>query len=129
MSTYRSSAKRDAAVADDYLANHMACRACGAQTHRDELSAFGAQCKACFDAYCRAEQPRRPPPRTRQERERVLQGMRDMRRSTGGISTSEAATVAARLRALEASGMRLTDGQRWVLERCEAKAGMVEAAA
>ena len=119
------SAKRDQAVADDFLAGHSPCRVCNASTSHDELSVFGAQCKGCFNAYCRAAPTRNPPPRTRAERTAVLQALR----STGGITGLQAATVARRLRALGAAGHRLTDRQRWVLSRCELKAGMPEEAA
>lgn len=39
--------------------------------------------------------------------------------SASTIDVSKARTVAERLRAIEASGRRLTGGQRWVLECCE----------
>ncbi len=114
--------RRDVAVADEYLASHMACRVCHVHVQCDELSAFGAQCKACYDAYCADAPTRNPAPRTHAQRKALLNGM--ALQSTGGITTDQAGTVARRLRALEAAGMRLTDGQLWVLSRCEAKAGM-----
>ena len=123
MSTYRTN-RRDQAVADDYLANHAACRKCEAQTPTEDLSAYGAQCKACFDRYCRAAPTRRPPPRTREERVKALEGLRQLQQGAGGITGRQADTVARRLRALEAAGHTLTPGQRWVLERCEAKSGV-----
>ena len=39
--------------------------------------------------------------------------------SASTIDVSKARTVAERLRAIEASGRRLTEGQRWVLKCCE----------
>lgn len=118
------SAKRDQAVADEFLAGHSPCRVCNGSTSHDELSVFGAQCKACFDHYCSLVGSHRPPPRTRQQRESVLRALA----GTGGITSGHAATVARRLRALEAAGMHLTAGQRWVLSRCEIKAGMTQEA-
>jgi hypothetical protein len=45
---------------------------------------------------------------------------------TGGIDVSMARHQAQRLRALEASGMRLTGGQRHVLEACERRVRLAE---
>lgn len=50
MSTYRN-ARRDAAVADDYLEGHAQCMFCGGTTERETLSMFGARCGPCFQQY------------------------------------------------------------------------------
>ena len=42
--------RRDNAIASDYLANHLACRKCGAMTDREALMNFGGQCGRCYDA-------------------------------------------------------------------------------
>lgn len=57
------------------------------------------------------------------------EALADMRREaldTGGIDVSQARQQAQRLRALEASGMRLTGGQRHVLEACERRVRFAE---
>jgi hypothetical protein len=57
------------------------------------------------------------------------EAMVDMRREaldTGGIDVSQAYQQAQRLRALEASGMRLTGGQRHVLDACERRVRFAE---
>ena len=46
--------------------------------------------------------------------------------STSTIDVSKARTVAERLRAIEASGRRLTGGQRWVLDCCERRVRLAE---
>ena len=51
MSTYRS-AKRDAAVADQFLEQLLACSFCGVMAPHSDLAAFGARCSNCFRAYC-----------------------------------------------------------------------------
>lgn len=52
MSTYRN-AKRDSAVADEYLGNYKPCLYCGGQTEVETLINLGARCDPCFRAYCR----------------------------------------------------------------------------
>jgi hypothetical protein len=49
--------------------------------------------------------------------------------NTGGIDVSQARQCAERLRALEASGVRLTEGQRHVLEACERRVRRAETTA
>jgi hypothetical protein len=44
--------------------------------------------------------------------------------SAAGIDASQARQVAERLRALEASGARLTESQRWVLQCCERRVAL-----
>jgi hypothetical protein len=46
--------------------------------------------------------------------------------SASTIDVSKARTVAERLRAIEASGRRLTGGQQWVLECCERRVARAE---
>ncbi len=46
--------------------------------------------------------------------------------SAAGIDASQARMVAQRLRALEAAGYRLTEGQRWVLQCCERRVRLAE---
>ena len=45
---------------------------------------------------------------------------------TGGIDVSQARQQAQRLRQIEAAGMRLTGGQRHVLEACERRVRFAE---
>ncbi len=57
------------------------------------------------------------------------EAMADMRREAldaGGIDVSQARHQAQRLRALEASGMRLTGNQRHVLDACERRVRFAE---
>ena len=44
--------------------------------------------------------------------------------SAAGIDASQARQVAERLRALEASGVRLTGNQQWVLKCCERRVAL-----
>jgi hypothetical protein len=46
--------------------------------------------------------------------------------SAVGINADQARMVAGRLRALEAAGYRLTEGQRWVLKCCERRVMLAE---
>ncbi len=48
----------------------------------------------------------------------------DVVMSAQGIDCSQARQVAERLRALEASGVRLTESQRWVLKCCERRVAL-----
>lgn len=52
--------------------------------------------------------------------------MRSEALDAGGIDVSQAYRQAQRLRQLEASGMRLTGGQRHVLEACERRVRLAE---
>jgi hypothetical protein len=56
MSTYRNT-RRDVAIADDYLANHLPCRRCNSLTDWDTLSNLGALCHECHQAWCAEANP------------------------------------------------------------------------
>jgi hypothetical protein len=76
MSTYRNRAtSRDAAIADQANAEWMACGFCGGGCDRETLSAFGARCRLCFDAY-RAELNRPGPAPTAAERQAIVRKLR-----------------------------------------------------
>jgi len=110
----------DQQIAGEYLGSHMACNVCGAMTEKETLSNYGARCGGCFQRYLLQGQPvRRLTPEDRRAVVGRVKGA--MARMAGGISVAHAAGVAARLRKLEGSGMRLTDSQRWVLACCESK--------
>ncbi len=109
---------RDRKVADEFHADNGKCSKCGAWTPNETLANLGAQCRGCFDAYCAEADSGKPAPRTPAERKAVLQRLQ---RAAGGITGNQAATVALRLREVEASGRALTASQRWVLACCEAK--------
>lgn len=120
------SAARDRRIADDYLGAYLPCRRCEQQTERETLSTNGGLCGHCFGWYV-AQAPTRHVPRTVQARREVLQQLAATAGRNCGISGSEARSVAVRLRAMESGGMRLTDGQRWVLDCCEKRAGISRA--
>lgn len=108
MSTYRS-AKRDVAIADDYLANHLACRFCGGSAPRDDLATFGARCRSCYDAYLAEANPSWWPNRalTREERAAVMRKTRiGMKRI--GQQSSNPRQWAHDLKARENAGERLS---------------------
>jgi hypothetical protein len=112
--------RRDQQIAGDYLGSHMACNSCGAMTDKETLTNYGARCGRCFQGYLLQGQPVRR--LTPDERRAVVARVRQaLGRMAGGISVGHAAGVAARLRTLQGSGMRLTDSQKWVLNCCEEK--------
>jgi len=116
--------RRDVAIANEYLASHMACRKCGQQTDTEMLSNFGAQCAPCFTAYTREINPPIIPHTVAQKRAIAERARSVLANKAGGIGHGDARATARRLRELEASGMRLTPGQQWVLKCCEAKTGI-----
>lgn len=112
MSTYRN-AKRDIAIADDFLANHLPCRFCGGSTPRDDLETFGARCRLCYRAYSAEANPAWWPNRelTRDERAAVIrkarQGLAQL-----GQQHRDPKQWAHALKAREESGEPLTRHQR-----------------
>jgi hypothetical protein len=58
--------------------------------------------------------------------DQALRVMQSEALHTGGIDATMARQQAQRLRALEASGMRLTGGQRHVLDACERRVRLAE---
>jgi len=56
MSTYRNT-RRDAAIADDYLANHLPCARCNSHTEREILANLGGRCHACYEAFLAEANP------------------------------------------------------------------------
>ena len=87
MSTYRS-AKRDTAVADEFMAQMLPCSFCGAMSPHSDLAAFGARCANCFRAYCVGNSARSVP-----------------------LSRSERAEMAASVKSALAGGMRASPRQ------------------
>lgn len=126
MSSYRD--RRDTAIANDFLSGQGQCRYCGSAADNETLSNLGARCSACYAGYCAGG---RQYPALTQDDKREL-----ARRTKAALQAvtsrngqqSQAAEAALRLRAIEAQGRRLTGGQRWVLQCCESKCGLVRAA-
>lgn len=115
--SYKES-RRDQAVANEYLANYLPCRKCGQQTEHETLMTYGEQCGRCFGAYLSETTPASVP-RTLEQKRAIAERAKSV---LGGVRRGDAQAVAIRLRQLEASGMRLTDSQKWVLKCCEGKA-------
>lgn len=116
--SYRNKS-RDAAIADDYLVNFIACPVCNVHTDREQIMEIG-RCRSCYTRYCN-EINSAPMPRTAEERKAVMQRVKDVLSApVVGVGNAQAALVAKRLRAWEGVGKQLTEGQRWVLSRCEA---------
>jgi len=107
MTTYRS-ARRDLAVADDYLANHAARRFCGHSTPTEDLATYGARCRPCYDAYQAEANPSWWPNRrlTPEERSSVI---RKAKRELGelGNANREPKSWAHALKAREEAGEAL----------------------
>jgi hypothetical protein len=123
MSDYRSR-RRDEAVADDYLADHLACRKCRAMTHRDELGTYGGQCRQCYEAWCAEANPRWMPsrPLTDAERAKLRQRIRTGLRAMVAQRQNPRAWI-GRLQDRIANGERLGEFQRKALQ--EVEGGMV----
>lgn len=60
--------RRDAEIANDYLANHLPCSFCGEPTERETLVEYGARCGPCFNAYVTRGRPNPPMPTPEQRR-------------------------------------------------------------
>lgn len=112
MSTYRN-AKRDVAVADDFLANHQPCRVCGVSTPYDDLADLGSRCRQCYGAFLREGNPGWMPnrPLTPDERSKVIRKARAGLASLGRQNRDPKAWAHA-LKAREESGEHLTIAQR-----------------
>lgn len=112
MSTYRN-AKRDAAIADDYLANHLPCRFCNVQTPTDDLERFGARCGQCYQAYLAEANPRWWPNRqlTHDERAAVIRKARKVL-AQFGQQQGDPRQWASALQSRENAGERLTIVQK-----------------
>lgn len=105
--TYRGSARRDAAIADDYLANHLPCRQCKALSERDTLTAMGGLCRGCYGAWCTAGNPPDMRRTTSAQRIAALQGLR----ASLGASKTNPRQWALDLRAREVAGEVLSKAQ------------------
>lgn len=107
------SAKRDAAIAADYLAHHAACRFCGHSTPTDDLATYGARCRQCYDAYLAEANPAWWPNRrlTPDERASVI---RKAKRAlaTLGANNRDPKAWAHALKAREEAGEKLSRTQR-----------------
>lgn len=112
MSTYRN-ARRDTAIADDHLANHLPCNRCGTSTPREDLERLGARCRSCFEAFQAEANPSWWPnrPLTQSERAAVIrkarQGLAQM-----GQSQRDPRQWAHDLKAREDAGERLSPVQK-----------------
>ena len=112
MSAYRN-ARRDAAIADQYLGDHLQCNRCSQLAPREDLAALGAMCRQCFGAYCAEANPAWLPNRPLQQHERAAivrkarQGLADLGRHQGPPRD-----WAHRLRDREAQGEILSQVQR-----------------
>lgn len=73
MSTYRN-AKRDVAVANDFLADQLPCAICRSLANHTDLAAYGARCFDCYRAYC--GQGRYFPPLSKAERQAMADTVR-----------------------------------------------------
>ena len=84
MSTYRN-ARRDQAIADEHLANYLACRVCGQPTEWEVLSNLGARCAACYRDYCGGgrDYPKLTPEDRKTMAQRVRAALSQMGRNTG----------------------------------------------
>lgn len=107
--------RRDQAVADDYLANHLPCRVCGNSTSRDELAAFGARCSHCHGDWCAQANPGWWPNRPLRPHERAAV----IRRARSGANALRAAQGsrdsrqwARDLKARDLAGEQLAPHQR-----------------
>jgi hypothetical protein len=121
--SYKNS-RRDEAIANEFLAVMHPCNKCGQQAEREVIVAFGGMCGRCYGLYCREGCAHAAPVSPERRRQIVEAAKAVLRGATADVPPGQAATTVKRLRAQEASGKRLTDGQRWVLDRCEAKLGV-----
>lgn len=108
MSRSRFDEQRDQAIAREYLADHLPCRACGNHTERETLAAYGGQCTACYRAYC-SEVPAAPGPWTPERRRAVLQRLRQ---TFADNAKQHPKAWAHRLKAREEAGEQLSRAQR-----------------
>lgn len=106
--------RQDRQIADDYLANHLACRFCGAQAPRDDLATFGARCRTCYAEYTAERNPSWWPNRPLQPHERaaVIRRAREAVGRIGAAGARDPKQWARDLRAREEAGERLTIAQR-----------------
>ncbi len=105
--------RRDAKVADDHLANHAACMACGASAPRSDLSDLGGRCRDCYGRYCAAANPPwyRGQRFSREERIAMAQRMREVVRGMT-VEQGDPKAWAKALRDREAGGELLSEVQR-----------------
>lgn len=102
-------ARRDQAMADDFLSGHAVCRDCGNGAERETLSSLGGKCWTCYEAY--RTQGRRPGPMPSPEQQRAI-----LRRLKAAMSsTSHPRAWAHRLKEREEAGepLSLTARQAW----------------
>lgn len=113
--------RRDQQIAAEYHAGHMACSFCNTQTPKDELSAFGARCKACYDEYC--GQGRHYPALTPQQRRAMADKVRAA--LSGRLRLSGADHIAQLQRRADA-GENLSPGQRGFLAAVRRASGRID---
>ena len=112
---------RDHQIAAEYHAGHMACSFCNTQTPKDELSAFGARCKVCYDEYC--GQGRHYPALTPQQRRAMADKVRAA--LSGRLRLSGTDHIAQLQRRADA-GENLSPGQRGFLAAIRRASGRVD---
>lgn len=112
-STYAS--RRDRNVADDYLANHLPCRKCGAATDRETLGNLGGQCSPCYDAYCAETVPEwllKRKPLSQDDRKQLAKRVRaGMAKMLKAKANDNPRAWAYRLKGREEGGEKLTPPQ------------------
>ena len=113
--------RRDHQIAAEYHAGHMACSFCNTQTPKDELSAFGARCKVCYDEYC--GQGRHYPALTPQQRRAMTDKVRAA--LSGRLRLSGTDHIAQLQRRADA-GENLSPGQRGFLAAVRRASGRVD---
>lgn len=106
--------RQDRQIADDYLANHMACSFCRSMTPNSDLAIFGARCQACYAEYTAARNPSWWPNRPLKPHERaaVIRRAREAVSRIGAAGARDPRQWARDLKAREESGERLTIAQR-----------------
>ena len=113
--------RRDQQIAAEYHAGHMACSFCGAMTSKDDLSTFGARCRACYDAYCTGG--RYFAPLTPQQRRNMGAAVRA---ALGGQLRLQGREHIAQLQRRADAGESLSPGQRGFLQAVRRASGIVD---
>lgn len=113
-----SSKRRDAAIADDYLANHLACRTCKGMAPREDLSRYGAQCEPCHTRQCSDAAPRWMPnrPLTSDEQAKLRARIRNGLKRLVGQQRDNPKAWAHRLAERASEGEQLSRVQREAMQ-------------
>jgi len=100
----------------------LKCSACGRQASRDDLSAFGARCRACYGDYCR-HVPGKSALSVDEKRE-IASKLRALLQSAGRIGGTPAAVCVQRLAEIEAEKGKLSAPQLAMRRSCERLLGI-----